>query len=241
MSDTRNPFCTSGSSPPTHNKSLSEKNNEPKSKTKKQKRGKEKSNNSWCTPESLLVLIREFFGGEIDLDPCSNEHATVHAKTEYRLPTDGLAAPWFGKVFVNPPYGKDTERKTNLDHWVRRCVRAHQQEHAEVITLIPASPETQRWHKYIFPTATAFCYPEGRVEFVEPPPERKTFHTDDEYEAALDEWTSPDRKGSSPPMACALVYWGTDLERFARVFGVLGVVFELKNCTRATRASPRAA
>ena len=212
--------CSSGLSPP--DTSTSNRNSKAQQK-------RAKSNNSWCTPESVLSLVRKFFGGQIDLDPCSNEHATVRARTEYRLPTDGLVEPWFGKIFVNPPYGRDTERKTNLDHWVRRCVKAREQEGAEIIALLPASPETQRWHKHIFPTATAFCYPEGRIEFVEAPPQRQEFATDEGYDEALDQWTSPDNKKSSPPMACALVYWGDDLEGFRRNFAQLGKIFSLKD------------
>ena len=40
----------------------------------------------WCTPAKYVNAVKKFFGGEIDLDPCSNEHAIVHAKTEFRLP-----------------------------------------------------------------------------------------------------------------------------------------------------------
>lgn len=215
------PTCSSGVSPP-----------KPVARTSKKQKKSEKvvrrNRNGWCTPESVLEPIREFFGGQIDLDPCSNEHATVHAQTEYRLPTDGLAAPWFGKVFVNPPFGRDTERGTNLDHWVRRCVRARREEGAEVIALIPAAFTTKRWHDYIFPSATAVFIPRGRIEFVEPPPYQGNFSTEAEYEAALDEFTSPDRPKSSPPMGCALIYWGDRLPRFIESFGRLGRVWDLQ-------------
>ena len=40
----------------------------------------------WGTPEKYVKAVREFFGGKIDLDPCSNECSIVNAQVEYRLP-----------------------------------------------------------------------------------------------------------------------------------------------------------
>ena len=34
---------------------------------------------NWGTPEKYVNAVRKFFGGHIDLDPCSNEHSIVHA------------------------------------------------------------------------------------------------------------------------------------------------------------------
>lgn len=61
----------------------------------------------WCTPDWILDLVRNVFGGQIDLDPCWNPNAHTNAKVSYTLPkNDGLADPWnYPTVFVNPPYG----------------------------------------------------------------------------------------------------------------------------------------
>lgn len=51
--------------------------------------------------------IFEALGTEFDLDPCApSEGSLVPAKQRYSLPFDGLNAPWFGLVWVNPPYSK---------------------------------------------------------------------------------------------------------------------------------------
>jgi len=76
--------------------------------------------NDWNTPEYLLEYVRQFFGGTIGLDPCSNASSTVGAVTNFTFPEeDGLTQPWRSggvrgtNVFVNPPYGpyyvKDSE------------------------------------------------------------------------------------------------------------------------------------
>ena len=70
----------------------------------------------WGTPEKYVRAVREFFGGGIDLDPCSNEHSIVHARTEYQLPKhDGLIeSSDFPTVYVNPPYGIDKKHGTSI-------------------------------------------------------------------------------------------------------------------------------
>lgn len=59
----------------------------------------------WGTPEKYVDAVKEFFGGEIDLDPCSNCYSIVKARVEYILPkNDGLKDNWnFRRIYVNPP------------------------------------------------------------------------------------------------------------------------------------------
>lgn len=63
----------------------------------------EPDRNAWCTPSWLTALLPE-----VDLDPCSNPYSTVRASKAYMLEAgqDGLALPWKGLVFVNPPYSR---------------------------------------------------------------------------------------------------------------------------------------
>ncbi len=66
----------------------------------------------WGTPPRIVDPVRLFYGGVIDLDPCSNTGSIVKAQTEYMLPhTDGLKARWDvkgprTKAYVNPPFGR---------------------------------------------------------------------------------------------------------------------------------------
>lgn len=73
---------------------------------------------NWQTPEPVLYLAREFFGGEIDLDPCTNKDNPARAnKCFYPPKEDGLAAPWAAwSIWVNPPYGRD------VGLWVHKCL-----------------------------------------------------------------------------------------------------------------------
>ena len=71
--------------------------------------GHESQNNvsvDWYTPPWVF----ERLGLRFDLDPCqpSGGIPWIPADTYYDLAIDGLLTPWYGLVWMNPPYGKHT-------------------------------------------------------------------------------------------------------------------------------------
>ncbi len=163
----------------------------------------------WGTPDKYISAVKRFFGGEIDLDPCSNTHSLVGAGVEYRLPKhDGLKESWnFQRIFVNPPYGIDQERGTSINHWLYRCAAAHSHYGSEVIALVPVATNTGHWKKYVFGRATAVCFLyDTRLRFLI---------------AGRDE-------GKGAPMSCAMIYWGENPEGFFDVFIHHGAVVDLR-------------
>lgn len=165
---------------------------------------------SWCTPPKYVDAIKSFWGGKIELDPCSNEYSLVGATTEYMLPeTDGLMDDWnFRTIYVNPPYGSDRSRGTTIKNWLARCAFAHSEYRAEVIALIPVATNTSHWKKYIFGDADAICFLADT---------RLRFYVDGiEHE-----------KGA--PMACCLIYWGTEVARFLTHFSRYGAAIDISD------------
>jgi len=58
----------------------------------------------WLTPPEIIEAL-----GPFDLDPCAAPgQPWATAKHQYAPPQDGLELPWFGRVWVNPPYGQQT-------------------------------------------------------------------------------------------------------------------------------------
>lgn len=163
----------------------------------------------WGTPQKYVLAVKEFFGGRIQLDPCSNPHSIVGAEVEYRLPhQDGLKESWnFPTIFVNPPYGIDQERETSIKHWLYRCAGAHHNHDAEVLALVPVATNTGHWKKYVFGCATAVCFL---------------------YDTRLKFLVDGRDEGKGAPMSCAMVYWGTDYERFFDTFIRYGAVIDLR-------------
>ena len=72
--------------------------------------GNSSGHQAWRTPDMLLSRLYGVFG-RFDLDPCSpvadRRGAPVKARVRYTREDDGLVLPWFGTVFVNPPYGRE--------------------------------------------------------------------------------------------------------------------------------------
>ena len=62
----------------------------------------------WHTPSDLIDLVRDVFGGVIDLDPASHVYAnkTVRANTFFSKNVNGLIRPWYGNVWLNPPFSE---------------------------------------------------------------------------------------------------------------------------------------
>lgn len=164
----------------------------------------------WCTPPKYVNAIRKFFSGSIALDPCSNCHSIVRATVEYSLPeVDGLSASWdYPTIFVNPPYGRDHERNTTIRDWLRKCAKAHSQYGAEVLALVPVATNTRHWKQYVFGAATgvAFLY-DTRLKFL----------------------VNGRNVGKGAPMSCAMVYWGTQYERFEKVLIPFGAVVDVRH------------
>ena len=55
--------------------------------------------------------------GGIDLDPasCAEANKIVQAKQFYSQRDDGLKQPWFGRIWLNPPYGRFAPKFVELE------------------------------------------------------------------------------------------------------------------------------
>jgi phage N-6-adenine-methyltransferase len=151
----------------------------------------------WWTPAWLWQAVKQVMGG-IDLDPCSNsrENPSVPATTLYTREDDGLARAWFGRVYLNPPWGRGIEK------WV--CKMVHSYEIGSVtqaVLAVPASTET-RWFAPLW--NYLICFAQGRCFFI------------DGKTGAV-----PENGGPTP---VAYVYLGLEFARFASVFSQFGSV-----------------
>lgn len=163
---------------------------------------------NWCTPIKYVTAITNFFGGTIALDPCSNSFSIVHAEKEFLLPeTDGLKEDWnYPTIYINPPYGADRLRGTSIKDWLAKCALSHNLYNAEIIALIPVASNTSHWKKYIFGQASSICFLyDTRLKFLI-----------DGYDV-----------GKGAPMACCLIYWGNNLQRFFESFIKFGAVVDI--------------
>lgn len=102
--------------------------------------------NTWLTPLWIVNAL-----GEFDLDPCGLHHHKT-AKKIHQLPEDGLMEEWKGRVWLNPPYGKEQQEWL----WKLRI-------HGSGIALIFARLETKWIQKFL---ENGFFMMEGRIKFL---------------------------------------------------------------------------
>lgn len=111
------------------------------------------------TPATILDAVVRCLDG-IDLDPCSNSHDTpnVPAAKHYTREDDGLRQLWRGRVFMNPPYGRE------IDDWVAKLVDEFENGGVtEAIALVPARTDTQWWQRL---RDYHVCFVTGRLKFI---------------------------------------------------------------------------
>ncbi len=104
----------------------------------------------WLTPPDILRSL-----GEFDLDPCSPiTRPWDTAKTHFSVLDNGLLKEWFGRVWLNPPYGREVSK------WLNKL--AH---HGDGISIIFARTETAFFFDHIWPKADSILFMQGRPHF----------------------------------------------------------------------------
>lgn len=104
----------------------------------------------WLTPPEILASL-----GSFDLDPCSPINRPWPTAAEhFHINDDGLAQEWVGRVWCNPPFGREAIK------WMRRMAK-----HGNGIALIPARTETEMFYETVWGAADAVLFIKGRPHF----------------------------------------------------------------------------
>jgi len=127
----------------------------------------------WWTPDPYISACREMLGTKddlmgIDLDPASCLRANtelVRAKQFYEPPQNGLELPWFGKVFLNPPYSK-TRGVSNQLLWTQKLFREFAAGNVTEAILLTNVSTSTKWFAPLWEHSS--CWVDHRINFVRP-------------------------------------------------------------------------
>lgn len=114
------------------------------------------TSDDWYTPRAIVEWAIECMGS-IDTDPAWSAQSMVHPTIGYTAQDDGLAQPWEGCVWLNPPYSDPAP-------WVRRASERKQ----PTMVLIKLDPATRMWGAHVWPKARAIVFFGRRLEFSRP-------------------------------------------------------------------------
>lgn len=107
-------------------------------------------NDEWLTPPEILAAL-----GRFDLDPCAAVNRPwATADKHYTVHDNGLAMPWHGRVWCNPPFGREAVK------WLRRM-----RDHGNGVALIPARTETAMFYETVWGHAAGVLFIKGRPHF----------------------------------------------------------------------------
>lgn len=165
----------------------------------------ESSLDTYETPQWLVAEIKAFFGGSIDLDPCTSASNPVGAARFMTEANDGLRQEWNRRsdtAYVNSPYGRA------LKAWAQKCVEEAASLEIEIIQLAPARFGAG-WFKYLAENCHAFGVFNKRLAFTldgQPVTDKKGKPCTAQFDAVL-AYYGPRREEFREHFAQYLTYW----------------------------------
>jgi phage N-6-adenine-methyltransferase len=158
--------------------------------------------NEWYTPAEIIHDARAVLE-VIDLDPASSDQAqrNVQARQYFTLKDDGLAQPWFGNVWLNPPYAQPF-----IQYFTDKMIAEVDARRVTSAIILTHNYTDTAWFQKLARKANAVCFPKGRIRF-----------------------EAPDGTLAAPTQGQTFFYFGTVSARFVEVFSARGVVGVLQH------------
>ena len=104
----------------------------------------------YLTPPEIIKSC-----GDFDLDPCAPIiRPWDMAKNHFTINDDGLSKEWNGRVWCNPPYGRQSV------NWLNKCA-----DYRNATALIFARTETNMFFDQVWDKAYSVLFIRGRLTF----------------------------------------------------------------------------
>lgn len=156
--------------------------------------------NQWFTPSEYIEMARRVLG-TIDLDPASHDLAQerIRASRYFTAADDGLTQPWFGNVWLNPPYAQPA-----ISDFVEKIAAEYELGSVRQAIVLTHNYTDTAWFQRAAQACRAICFTRGRVQFED-----------------------PDGEVAAPTQGQAFFYFGEDPGKFAKEFGAVGFIAEV--------------
>ena len=150
----------------------------------------------WFTPAEYIEAARIVMGG-IDLDPACNDVAAaiVAAGVHYNKEDNGLSQPWFGRVWLNPPYSMPL-----IKDFVMTAIDEYESGRVTEAVILTNNSSDTAWFQSLLALYPA-CFTRGRIQF----------------------WR-PGQTSFAARQGQVFFYLGEKQDLFAEVFGQFGLV-----------------
>ena len=110
----------------------------------------------WYTPHIIVTRTIATMGA-IDLDPCSEGGGHIPAAAHFTRADNGLLHGWPGRIYMNPPYGRE------IGKWIVKLASEYAGGRTiQAVALVPARTDTAWWNAI---DADAVCFIRGRLRF----------------------------------------------------------------------------
>ena len=148
----------------------------------------------WYTPPEYVDKARRVLG-EIDLDPASNALAQkwIQAGNYFTQEDNGLIQPWQGRVWCNPPYGRQVRK------WLEKALASYEAKEMKSAIMLLNRSEAD-WYKESLQKIDAICEVKKRIAFL----------------------NASGQKQPSPRYHNDFLYIGRNVEKFKQEFESLG-------------------
>jgi hypothetical protein len=149
----------------------------------------------YYTHPTIIEAVRRTLDA-IDLDPasCLEANTVVQATQFYDSQIDGLRQPWYGRVWLNPPFSQWIP-------WVPKIVQECRRGHINALCALSSVRTcTARFMSPLKDMCVAICILRGRLPF----------------------WGGGTDGKHGPDYGHLIYYLGPDVDTFAREFGHLG-------------------
>lgn len=121
----------------------------------------------WYTPHEYIAAAHDVMGG-IDVDPASSRRAneTVRATKYFTVEDDGFNLTWRGRVWLNPPYGRTADQRSEAGRWLTRLFEKHDAGEVHEAMALVSSAIGQPWFEGVW--SWPVCFPDRRIRMLMP-------------------------------------------------------------------------